>query len=139
MGQELIEEEFSAVTGSGYAVGKDSAGVPGVVLEAKLRALAAVDAQRTVTTQAMVALKAAGLSVRDIARQLEVSKSKVSRELRRTPFRFMPQPEIDAAVEAVWESGLQRERTRLVPREGDLARELTMMLNILNSHRGTDE
>lgn len=122
---------YSDVTGSGYAVGREPDHVAGVALEARLRARAAAEACDTVQAQAIVALKEHGYSVRRIAGILDLSKSRVGRELRRAPHRAMPLPEVDQAVAQVWEDGLTRERSRRRPREGDLVRQLAIELNIL--------
>lgn len=95
------------MTGSDYGLTRDPFAAPdldrivGVVLEASLRANAAEEAARTVLVQGIRAMRAAGNSVREAAAMLDVSKSLVSRELRRTPKRWMPQPEIYQLVSAV--------------------------------------
>lgn len=128
--EKYVMDGYTDVTGTDYAVGQDAEHIVGVALEAKLRAQAAQDAHQTVVRQAIVALRTQEWSVRQIASRLGVSKSLVSREARRAPGRAMPQPDIDSLVEAVWEEGLQAKRERLTPREGDLARPLTILLNI---------
>ncbi|PPG86109.1 helix-turn-helix domain-containing protein [Rathayibacter rathayi] len=130
---KYADDGYRDVTGTDYALGRDADYIKGVVLEAKLRSKAAVDAYITVVDQAIAALSDSGLSAREIARRLDLSKSHVARKLRRAPYRSVPQPEIDSLVEAVWSEGLQGERERLSPREGDFARPLTYSLNILGS------
>ncbi|MWV76047.1 Winged helix-turn-helix DNA-binding [Rathayibacter rathayi NCPPB 2980 = VKM Ac-1601] len=127
------DDGYRDVTGTDYALGRDADCVAGVALEAKLRSEAARDAYTTVLDQAIAALRDAGLSIREIAGRLDLSKSHVARRLRRGPYRSMPQPEIDSLVEAVWTEGLQRVRERLAPREGDVARPFTYSMNILIS------
>lgn len=130
---------YGDVTGSDYGLTRDPFAAPdlervaGVVLEASLRADAAEEAARTVLVQGIRAMSAAGKSVREIAAALDVSKSLVSRELRRTPKRWIPLPEIDQLVKSVWDDGLQTTWSRPVPRPGDSYRELDIRLNILSS------
>ena len=136
-GVEYAEDvdDFGDATGSEYATAKAKTPewIFGVGREAGLRADAAAEAAETVRVQAARALIGHGMTVREAARYLGLSKSRVARLAWGRAWRREPQPDIDRLVQDVWDDGLQTNGERLLPREGDQVRRYNMNLNIMSS------
>lgn len=135
MGVEYAEhdDDFSDVTGSEYATGKSPEWIGGVVREAKLRAEAAKAAAWIVQVQAARALMAQGITVREAARHMGVSKSAAARLMWGSPMRREPSPDIDLPVQEMWNDGLRTERERLHPRKGDKSHGYNLHLNLYDA------
>ncbi|MEZ2373388.1 hypothetical protein [Arthrobacter sp. RCC_34] len=133
------DESSDDVTSTEYVVGldRDEQWIAGVLLKARLDALAVEEAYGLIRAQAVAALREKGLKVREIEQVLKLggaSRSQVSRDLRRRPERFEPEPVIDRLVETAWREGPQYSWVRPAPREGDLPRgRFRVSINMLNS------
>lgn len=135
MGIEYAEsdDDFGDVTGSEYAKGKSPEWIGGVVREARLRAEAAKSAASLIKIQAARALRAQGMTVREAAHHLEVSKSAAARLMWGSPMRREPSPDIDLLVQETWKDGLQVDRERLAPRKGDKQHAYNLYLNLYDA------
>lgn len=132
-------DTYDQVNGSDYAVTKDLDvdRIGEALIQAHLNALAAQQAYLTVRLQSVAALKAKGMTVRDIAAALRsggASRSQVGRHLRELPSRFEAWPSVDRLVESIWRNDLQKTWVRPRPLPGDRPRgQLQIVLNLLST------